>query len=181
MSVAKAQYQTLFGPVKQWGFLVKDIDVAMRCWVEQLGVGPWWGYRNVRLQSQFGGVKAEVEMHVALGYQNGVQIELIQQTNDVLSPYRAFYDTEHAQALHQLGYIVPDLDAAVASGKQAGLREHGVLSNDFARYYYLDNPAMQGLVVELMQAEPNFVATYASCAQEAAVWDGSDPYRMVSF
>jgi hypothetical protein len=180
-AAAKGQYQTLFGPVKQWGFLVKDIDAAMRCWVEQLGVGPWWGYRNVRLQSQFAGVNAEVQMHVALAYQNGVQIELIQQTNNVVSPYRAFYDTEHAQALHQLGYIVDDIEAAVARGKAAGLREHGVLSNDFARYYYLDNPAMQGLVVELMPAEPNFVATYASCAIEAASWDGSDPYRMVSF
>ena len=174
-------HSQLFGPVKQWGFLVKDIDQAMRCWVEQLGVGPWWGYRNVRLQSEFRGVKAEVEMHVALGYQNGVQIELIQQTNRVLSPYRAFYDTDHAQALHQIGYLVDDMAQAVEQGKQAGLREHGVLSNDYSRYYYLDGPAMNGLVVELMPADPHFVAEYARCVAEAAVWDGSDPYRMVSF
>lgn len=173
------QYQTLFGPVKQWGFLVKDIDAAMRCWVEQLGVGPWWGYRDVRLQSQFRGVQAEVQMHVALAYQNGVQIELIQQVNSVQSPYRFFYDTDQAQALHQVGYIVDDIDAAIARGKQAGLREHGMLSNDFSRYCYLDTPAMQGLVVELMPADPDFVAAYEACAREAATWDGSDPYRIV--
>jgi hypothetical protein len=38
---------------------------------------------------------------------------------------------------------------------------------------------MQGLVVELMPAEPNFVAAYEACAREAAEWNGSDPYRIV--
>lgn len=174
-------YEALFGPVKQWGFLVKDIDAAMRCWVDQLGVGPWWGYRNVRLQSEFKGVSAEVVMHVALGYQNGVQIELIQQVNDVLSPYRAFYDTELAQALHQLAYIVPDLDAAVAKGLAAGLREHGLLQSPAGRFVYLDSPAMSGLVVELMQTDPNFLEAYASCSKLAETWDGSEPFRLVSF
>lgn len=173
-------HSTLFGPVRQWGFLVKDIDAAMRCWVDQLGVGPWWGYRNVRLQADCGGVLSEVQIHVALSYQNGVQIELIQQINDAPSPYRAFYDTEAAQALHQLGYVVPDIEQARAKGEAAGLKTLAVLSNDFSRYYYLDNPAMQGLVVELMQAEPNSDAAFAQNAEEAASWDGNDPLRLIS-
>ena len=37
----------ILGPIKQRGYLVKDLDEAMACWVEQLGIGPWWGYRNV--------------------------------------------------------------------------------------------------------------------------------------
>lgn len=172
-------YDSLFGPVKQWGFLVKDIDAAMRCWVEQLGVGPWHGFRGVRLRADFQGEQSEITIHVALAYQNGVQIELIQQTNDAPSPYRAFYGTGNAQALHQVAYIVPDLEAAVQKGKAAGLREHGVLSNDFARYYYLDSPAMTGLVVELMQEDPHFLAAYADGVREAAQWDGSNPYRLV--
>ena len=36
-------FEPLFGPIRQWGFLVKDIDAAMHGWVQQLGVGPWWG------------------------------------------------------------------------------------------------------------------------------------------
>ncbi len=43
-------FEPLFGPITQWGFLVKDIDAAMKGWVEHFGVGPWWGYRNVRLR-----------------------------------------------------------------------------------------------------------------------------------
>ncbi len=107
-------------------------------------------------------------MHVGLAYQNGVQIELIQQVNDVVSPYRFFYDTANAQTLHQLSYIVPDLDAALARAATAGLCEHGVMRNDFARYVYLDHPAINGLVVELMQSEPNYWRPLAACAAEAA-------------
>lgn len=169
----------LFGPVKQWGFVVRDVDAAMKCWVEQLGVGPWWGYRNVRLKSRFQGVESEVLLDVALSYQNGVQIELIQQRNDSLSPYSAFYATPHAQMLHQVAYMVPDLDAALLKAKAAGLSENGMLSNAHSRYFYLESPALAGLVVELMQADPGFRAEYERCAAEAACWDGSNPYRLI--
>jgi methylmalonyl-CoA/ethylmalonyl-CoA epimerase len=168
-----------FGPVKQWGFVVRDLDAAMQCWVEQLGVGPWWGYRNVRLNSRFQGIESEVLLDVALSYQNGVQIELIQQRDDSPSPYRAFYATPHAQMLHQVAYMVPDLDVALLEAKAAGLTELGMLSNGDSRYYYLDSPALTGLVVELMQADPAFLADYERCAAEAARWDGSNPYRLI--
>ena len=169
----------LFGPVRQWGFVVRDLDAAMKCWVEQLGGGPWWGYRNVPLTSRFRGMETEVLLDVGLSYQNGVQIELIQQRNDAVSPYWAFYDTPHAQMLHQVAYMVPDLDAALLKAKAAGLSENGMLSNAHSRYYYLESPALAGLVVELMQADPAFLAEYERCAAEAARWDGNDPYRLV--
>lgn len=126
---------------------MKDIDAAMRIRVEHFGVGPWWGYRSVRLHSDFRGTLSEAQMHVGLACQDGVHIELIQQVNDVVSPNRFFYDTDKAQTLHQLSYIVPELDAALARAA-AGLREHGVIRNGFARYVYLDQPATDGLVVE---------------------------------
>ena len=32
----------LFGPLRQMGFVVRDIDRAMRHWVDARGVGPWY-------------------------------------------------------------------------------------------------------------------------------------------
>ena len=32
----------LFGPLRQMGFVVRDIDRAMRHWIEVCGVGPWF-------------------------------------------------------------------------------------------------------------------------------------------
>lgn len=169
----------LFGPIRQLGFLVEDIDAAMHGWVRQFGVGPWWGYRNVRLQSRLAGERTEVHMHVALGYQGGMQIELIQQVNDVASPYRFFRDTAQAQLLHHLGYVVEDADAALRKAAGAGLVEHAVLSNPYSRYIYLENPALTGLMIELMPADPALQASFAACASEATTWNGDDPYRLI--
>lgn len=171
----------LFGPVRQWGFLVRDLDTALECWVDQLGIGPWWGYRNVVLASDFAGQQTEVCMDVAFSYQSGVQVELIQQTNDVVSPYRMFYDGPAEQMLHQLGFFVDDVDVAVERGLAAGLSVHGSVSSPVQRYVYLQSPVLRDLVVELMPADPEFMAEYQRCAQEAEYWDGSDPYRLVAF
>ena len=81
----------------------------------------------------------------------------------------------------QWGFLVKDIDAALARAATAGLREHGAMRNDFACYVYLDHPAMEGLVVELMQSDPDYVAGVAAAAAEAASWDGSHPYRPVEF
>ncbi len=118
-------FDNILGPIKQWGYLVKDLDRAMQCWVEQLGVGPWWGFKNVPMESTFEGEVNQITIDVALGYQNGVQIELIQQTNATLSPYSAFYATEKEQFLHQIAYHAPEIDKAVAACRARGMREVG--------------------------------------------------------
>lgn len=170
----------LFGPIKQWGYLVKDLDQAMECWVNQLGVGPFWGFRGVTLQSHFRGQQTTVEMQVGLAYQNGVQIELIHQTNEVVSPYSDFYATDSAQFLHQAAYLCPDIDAAVARGKEAGLQVIGHMETLIGtRYYYMDSPSMTGLVVELMEQDDFYVAEFERCSKEAENWQGEDPFRLI--
>ena len=47
-------FEPLFGPITQWGFLVKDIEAAMQSWVEHFGVGPWWGCSNPYRLVDFG-------------------------------------------------------------------------------------------------------------------------------
>jgi hypothetical protein len=171
----------LFGPIKQWGFLVKDLDRAMACWVDQLGVGPWWGFRNVPVTAQFQGEESQVTMDVGLAFQSGVQIELIQQTNDALSPYSAFYAGDGEQMLHQVAYFAPDIDAAVARARDNGMREVGSIKTLLGtRYVYMDSPALEGLVIELMEVHDGFVEEYERNAREAESWDGSEPYRLIS-
>ena len=172
--------QVFFGPIKQWGFLVRDIDASMKSWVEQLGVGPWWCYRNVAMKAAFQGAEHDVVIDVAMAYQNGVQIELIQQRNDAPSPYRTVYDRPQAQMPHHIAFLVPDVDASLAQAKAAGFREHAVMHAGGARYIYLESPGTSVLIVELIHADPSFVADYEHCAAEAAVWDGSNPYRTIS-
>jgi len=173
----------LFGPVRQWGFLVKDLDEAMDAWISQLGVGPFWGFRNVELTSVYGGQTSKVIMDVGLAYQNGVQIELIQQTNadQATSPYSDFYKTDLSQSFQQVAYHCLDIEAGRATAIEAGLNELGyVESNMNTRYYYYDSPALNGMVVELMQVDQMMIDAFDACAEEAKEWDGTDPYRLIS-
>lgn len=173
----------ILGPVKQWGYLVKDLDQAMESWVEQLGIGPWWGYRNVSVQALTNGQESEVTMSVGLAYHQGVQIELIHQTNDAPSPYSYFYQgSADAQVLQQIAYMVPDVSAAIAQCETRGMHEVGrIMPAPDLNYVYMSSAAMQGLSIELMPFDRGFLDEYERCAAEAEKWDGKDPYRLLSF
>ena len=173
----------ILGPVKQWGYLVKDLDQAMDSWINQLGIGPWWGYRNVAAQAVVDGQSSDITMNVGLAYHQGMQIELIQQTNDANSPYSYFFrDSDDAQVLQQIAYMVADVDEAIAQCQARGMHEVGrILPAPELAYVYMSSPALQGIAIELMPHDQGFLDEYARCAAEAAEWDGSDPYRLISF
>jgi hypothetical protein len=67
----------ILGEVLQWGYLVKDLDEAMTSWVEQLGIGPWWGYKNVPLKAVVDGVETDITIDVGLAYPIAIFIEVV--------------------------------------------------------------------------------------------------------
>ena len=157
---------SILGQVKQWGYLVRDLDQAMASWVGQLGVGPWWGYRNVACKAIVDGQESDILMSVGLAYHQGIQIELIHQTNDALSPY---------------SYMVPDVDDAIRRCQGRGMHETGrIIPAPGLDYVYMSSPALKGLAIELMPHDQGFLDEYQRCAAEAAGWDGTDPYRLIS-
>ena len=111
------------------------------------------------------------------------QIELIQQTNDANSPYSYFFrDSDDAQVLQQIAYMVANVDEAILQCEARGMHEVGrILPAPELAYVYMSSPAMQGIAIELMPHDQGFLDEYARCAAEAAEWDGSDPYRLISF
>lgn len=173
----------VLGNVIQWGYLVKNFDEAMESWIKQLGIGPWWGYRNVPLKSIVDGKETDIVINVGLAYHKGVQIELIHQVCDNLSPYSYFFDnSEDAQVLQQVAYMVPDVNEAIAQCEARGMYEIGrVVPGPGADCVYMSSDAMKGIAIELMPHDQNFLDEYDRCVKEAASWDGSDPYRLISF
>lgn len=109
-----------FGAIDQIGILVDDLDASINRWISHSGVGPWTLFRNVALDGQYRGEPTRVTMHVGLSYQDGVQIELIEATNDAPSPYRAD-DGSRLLGLHHIARIVDDLDAAVETAVAGGM------------------------------------------------------------
>ena len=115
----------LFGPLRQMGFVVRDIDKAMRHWVEVCGVGPW--YLDERLPLQGFWYKEQrcdgIHLTIALANSGDVQLELIQQRDDTPSMYRDFLAAGHEGLQHWSSW--PEnyhelLDRAVSGGWRIG-------------------------------------------------------------
>lgn len=94
----------LFGPIRQNGYVVRDIRAAMDHWVNVVGVGPWFFVEQVKTDYfRHRGVDQPLTMSIALANSGDLQIELIQQTNDAPSLYKEFLDAGH-EGLQHLAY-----------------------------------------------------------------------------
>ena len=71
-----------FGQVVHVAYLVPDIDVGMRDWVRQLGIGPWTCIRDIELDATYNDEPLTLQIHEALAYAGSLQIQLVQSLND---------------------------------------------------------------------------------------------------
>ena len=99
----------LFGPMRQVGIVVRDIDKAMRHWVEVCGVGPWFYAEQLPMtEFRYKGKPYDIKVSIALANSGDVQLELIQQRNDVPSLYRDFLSAGH-EGMQGFGHSVSAL------------------------------------------------------------------------
>ena len=84
----------LFGPIRQNGYVVRDIEAAMKHWIDVLQVGPWFYIDRVQTDwFRHRGQDSTAELSIALANSGDLQIELIQQRNDAPSMYKEFLDS----------------------------------------------------------------------------------------
>ena len=153
-------------PIKQCAVVVRDLDVAVRHWTEQLGIGPWTGYRLAapKLQEmRYHGEEVEFSLRHALAWQGELQFELVQP----LSGPSIFVDhlDAHGEGLHHVGRYVPDHGAAVAQALAAGFTPvqsaRGFGAEGDGAFAYFQPPGV-AMIVELIEAprvrmQPEFV------------------------
>lgn len=80
---------TLSGP-QQLGFVVPDIDRAVRTWWKEYGVGPWTIFTVEPEEPEIRGETVAYSMRVAVANWGAVQIELLQPVSG---------DTDYARSL----------------------------------------------------------------------------------
>ena len=71
----------IFGEMRQIGIVVKDIDKAMRHWIDVCGVGPWFYAERLPLTAySYKGQPYDLpHLSIALANSGDIQLELIQQ------------------------------------------------------------------------------------------------------
>lgn len=171
----------IFGEIRQNGYVVRDIEAAMRYWTEVLGVGPFFYLEEAPLEDfRYRGEPSAVSVSIALTNSGPLQIELIQQRNDAPSMYRDFLEAG-AEGLQHIAYWTEQFDAdlsrLLALGHQIG--QAGRVGGSRGRFVYFTSQGHPGTVIELSEISGPKGAVFKHIAEAARTWDGSDPIRRI--
>jgi hypothetical protein len=171
----------LFGPVRQNGYVVRDLRAAMDHWINVMGVGPWFYIERVKTDYfRHRGHDSNVEMSIALANSGDLQLELIQQRNDAPSMYKEFLDAGH-EGLQHVAFWTTSYqslyDQSLARGYKVG--HEGQIGGEQGRFAYFDSNAHPGSVIEISDISGNKGRFFDHIRRIAADWDGADPIRDV--
>lgn len=169
----------IFGEIRQNGYVVRDIEAAMKHWTEVLGVGPFFYFEKVPVEDfRYRGEPSDAEISIALANTGPFQIELIQQRNDAPSMYRDFLKAGR-EGLQHVAYWTEAFDDMMAKLSEQGfvVGQSGQINGADGRFVYFDTEAHPGTVIELSEISGPKGLFFKKIAEIAADWDGSDPIR----
>jgi catechol 2,3-dioxygenase-like lactoylglutathione lyase family enzyme len=162
----------------QTGFVVNDMDAALKYWTEVVGAGPFFQFRsNSWEELYYNGEPIDLDSRMAIGQWGDTQIEFIEQLNDVPSPYKTFKDAGRS-GLHHFGSMVDDLDALVARLEAVGKkRVYWGKTKTGVRFAYFVEDEHPGAMLEFLEHGPVIDGLMEFVKNAAKGWDGSDPIR----
>lgn len=167
------------GKIFQIAYVAKDLDAAIANWAA-LGIGPFFVMDRAPFsQCSYRGVPADIEMSVAISYWGDVQIEIIHQTNETLSPYSAWQNAD-TKGVHHMCILVENIADAraycVAQGRELLLE---AVSDGIGQFIYADFAKPLGCLVEFAQLEPMMPVIFDKIRNACQSWDSTRPRRQI--
>lgn len=179
-SVGFSGIQSFLGKRMQLGYVVKDLDSALRHWTEVLGVGPFVVIEEALGDRRFvhRGRASDVRMSVAFSYVDDVQIEFITQSNDAPSPYTEFFESGR-EGLHHLAFWPQDYPEACRRLEESGYAEvcSVQMQDGTKNVSYFSGPAHFGAMLEVVPLTPHRARYFGGVKALVERWDGSRPIR----
>ena len=164
-----------FGEVRQNGYVVRDIEAAMRHWTEVMGIGPFFYFEDVPIEDfLYKGEPSNPKASIALANSGSLQIELIQQRNDAPSMYMDFLNAGH-EGMQHMSYWTEtfdaDLDRLLGLGYTVG--QSGWIGNkDTGRFVYFATEQHPGTVLEISDITGVKGSFFTHVRDTCAAWDG---------
>ncbi len=171
----------IFGEIRQNGYVVRDIEAALKYWTETLGVGPFFYIERVPVEDFcYRGRPSPVDLSIALANSGDLQIELIQQRNDAPSMYREFLAAGH-EGLQHVAFWTESYDADLDRARTAGFEvgQSGCIGSG-GRFVYFAAESHPGTVIELSEISGPKGRFFAHVRECAARWNGSDPIQRIA-
>jgi hypothetical protein len=168
------------GPRMQLGFVVKDLEAALRYWTNVLKVGPFVVIENAVAgrRVMYRGSQTRMEVALAFSYVGDVQIELVYACNDAPSQYKDFL-AEGREGLHHVGYWPEKFEAACLQLDASGFSEtSSIFGHDGKRVVvHYDSPAHIGAMIELVPLTAERLTFLSKIQSLTENWDGTHPIR----
>ena len=91
----------LFGSIRQMGYVVRDVEQAIKHWVEVCGIGPWYYVDKLPVKDfHYRGQPGSPHLSIALANSGDVQVELIQQRDTSATMYQDFLNAGNEGLQH---------------------------------------------------------------------------------
>ncbi len=163
--------------VRQLAYVVRDLDAALRYWVDTLKVGPFFLFEHCPLENQrYRGKPSNVDVTLALGNSGDLQIEIIYQHNDEPSVYKEFLDAGRV-GVHHFGMMPQNYRAKFEEFRALGHEAAFECTVGGAELVYFDTVATVGHYIELWDNVDTFKDLFMLVENAAKGWDGKDPVR----
>jgi hypothetical protein len=166
-----------FDGIMQIAYIVPDLQAAVREWVDRLKVGPWFVSSHFHgTDKQYRGAPTDVDMSIAMGYWNQINVELIQQNNDVPSVYREIAD-KRGYGFHHWGVASNNFDADFKHYRDQGYEVAFSTKIRGFRLAYFDSTDKLPGMIELIEMSDGTRDMFGGWYRTALNWDGRDPVR----
>ena len=166
-----------FGTVSQIAYVVEDMDVALKHWIEVVRAGPFFVFEHAQLERQrYRGGTSQAAVTLAVGNSGDTQIELIYCENDAPSVYKEFLDAKR-MGVHHVGLMPENFSSACALYESLGYQAAFECSIGGTDLVYFDTVAALGHFTELWDRSDAFIEFQRSVRQAAKDWDGNTPIR----
>lgn len=171
----------VFGPIRQNGYVVRDLRQAVRHWTQVIGVGPFFVIDDQPLNGfRFRGEPSEARISVALAQSGGIQIELIQPLDDAPSAFGEFLRSGQ-EGLQHVAFWTDEFDPAMRDAARRGLTvlQEGCSGSGAPdeRFVYFEAEYHPGTMIELSETRGAKGALFRAVAAAAEDWDGKDAVR----
>lgn len=168
------------GAPQQVGYVVKDVEAAMKHWTEKMEVGPFFYKEDIGLtEFTYYGKPVDELPIVSIGIANSgpTQIELIQVRNDTPTAWTDSLKANGEGPQH-IAYWTTDYDDKYNAMAERGFAEaHAGRSGGRGRFSYFVHDDVPGTVIELSEYTGGKDAYFKEIAAAAESWDGSEPIR----
>lgn len=174
----------LFGPVRQMGHVVRDLDRSLRYWIDTLGVGPFYVVRGLPIEKFWykGQPSPAPHLTLAIAQSGDLQVELIHQSDSSPS---AFLDSlrDHGEGLQHVSSWVSqsgyDTEVARLRGAGVAVAHEGWMPDAGPRFaFFAVDGAPGGFQFEVSDVgDPKFSALGTTIREASIGWVGTDPIR----